>query len=468
VALYPACTFGSLASYTVTLCNAKGAPDEQYADAGGKLPDPCDVLNQADPTSCTPWQCDVATSTCVQKKRDDDHDGDPPVACGGGDCDDTDPQLNSLHVDPGTTQGSFQGNGSTAPTLSSDGITPVVADINNVMSGCLVGGDAESSPRPCAVSTGLRAGGLAAPFGAVDGSAFVFAFATNPTSGCSSSELGIAYESSSNSAATPVYSMDCATSGVALPAVTVVTPGSNGQVAVAYYETPTAPACSASATTPFAVSVENLGGSNLLSTAGATLTMTASSIRPPAMSLRSSVLFVASPDGAAASLWALDPIHLTPATATPWSLGKLAGARGTAMATRANTDGTTRVAVVSEIGCANQAIHVELVDYDASAHPPTFTSVGDLEISPASSAGQTLPSIAWSPARNHWLVTWAVQGPEVRARFFDDNLQPSDAITVPGPGFAAQALPNGHALLVVPPPNETPTDTLVESHLRCP
>ncbi len=84
VAISPACTFGSLANYDVQKCNP--AANEQYTDAGAGptgTPDVCDRLNGGDTTSCTPWQCDPATSQCVKRTRDDDRDGDPPTACGG-------------------------------------------------------------------------------------------------------------------------------------------------------------------------------------------------------------------------------------------------------------------------------------------------------------------------------------------------------------------------------------------------
>lgn len=42
--------------------------------------------------ACNRFQCDEETALCERReRRDDDEDGDPPIACGGGDCDDADP-----------------------------------------------------------------------------------------------------------------------------------------------------------------------------------------------------------------------------------------------------------------------------------------------------------------------------------------------------------------------------------------
>src|SRR5439155_1239751 len=59
--------------------------------------DVCDRLNSAG--DCMPWQCDAASHRCVRRLRDDDRDGDPAGGCGGGDCDDHDPAVSSLHAE---------------------------------------------------------------------------------------------------------------------------------------------------------------------------------------------------------------------------------------------------------------------------------------------------------------------------------------------------------------------------------
>ncbi|MBK8253506.1 MAG: putative metal-binding motif-containing protein [Polyangiaceae bacterium] len=49
-----------------------------------------------DGDSCTLDKCVEETQTCVYTKRDADYDGDPDNHCGGKDCDDADPLVNSL------------------------------------------------------------------------------------------------------------------------------------------------------------------------------------------------------------------------------------------------------------------------------------------------------------------------------------------------------------------------------------
>jgi hypothetical protein len=44
-------------------------------------------------SSCMLYQCDNVSRRCVLKPRDYDRDGDPAIACGGCDCDDTDPTV---------------------------------------------------------------------------------------------------------------------------------------------------------------------------------------------------------------------------------------------------------------------------------------------------------------------------------------------------------------------------------------
>src|SRR5687767_9955208 len=76
-----ACTFGGLADYDVAQCDPNITKQSE---------DLCERLNAKEPSSCTPYQCDAASRHCIRKARDDDRDGDPSVACGGGDCVDSD------------------------------------------------------------------------------------------------------------------------------------------------------------------------------------------------------------------------------------------------------------------------------------------------------------------------------------------------------------------------------------------
>jgi len=193
------------------------------------------------------------------------------------------------------------------------------------------------------------------------------------------------------------------------------------------------------------------------------LTTAATAVRPPAISWQSPTLFVASPDGSSATIWALSGQPL--AMMTSQSLAALTGARGVSIGARANSNGTTSLAIVAELGCTPQAIHVEVVDYDPQAM--SFTVVGDATLAMPGAGFQTTPTVVWTALRNRWLTTWVVEaGPQVMGRFFDDSVKPiklsEDPFAIPGVAFAGQALANAHAVVV------SPSDQMSDSKLRCP
>ena len=61
--------------------------------------DVCNRLNSA-ATNCELYQCDAASRRCVKRALDYDRDGDPRVVCGGGDCSDEDPTIQSGAAEP--------------------------------------------------------------------------------------------------------------------------------------------------------------------------------------------------------------------------------------------------------------------------------------------------------------------------------------------------------------------------------
>src|SRR4051812_23253649 len=62
--------------------------------------DLCNQLNlNMGLSGCMLYQCDKVTHRCVIKPRDYDRDGDTDRACGGGDCDDTDPAVYNTSVE---------------------------------------------------------------------------------------------------------------------------------------------------------------------------------------------------------------------------------------------------------------------------------------------------------------------------------------------------------------------------------
>lgn len=69
-------------------CDARGGCMPGHACGGNEDcidMDPCTVNER----------CDPAVRVCLHDVLDGDHDGDPPRSCGGGDCDDSDPRVNS-------------------------------------------------------------------------------------------------------------------------------------------------------------------------------------------------------------------------------------------------------------------------------------------------------------------------------------------------------------------------------------
>ena len=464
LALSPACTFGQLASYDIESCDP--AADEQYAGAGGTAPDVCDRLNGGNTASCTPWQCDPATSRCVPRTRDDDRDGDPPAACGGGDCDDTDPNLNSLRVATPSVLGDVSLGSDPRPTLSYDGTSAVLAYVTEgeggpcVSMGRVASGGVSGCTATVAAGDPPVSSAPAQPFGLeLGGGALGVAFVA--TSGCPAGALAF------DAAATPeVMTLDACGAGAALPAAAMV---ASGKAVLGYYATP--PLADPISSCPNAVAaslvvvpVANVGsiGEQAFG-AKAALTTMAVSVRPPAIAVESSVVFVASPDGAAASLWALDAGTLTTKATT--TIPSLANARGVSMGVRVGSDGTMRIAVVAELECSPQAIELAFVDYDPTS--ATFSATGEAQVSAATGGLQTAPTIAWSAARSRWMAAWVASGPRVAGRFIDDAAVPSEpAFTVMNGGLGAVALATAHVALVAT--EGANGDVLVDSEARCP
>lgn len=81
--LFGACTAGQ---YEIADC---------AVSAQTLLSDSCRELNP-DPNACTLYQCNTGSGRCELRPRDFDRDGDPDSACGGGDCDDNNVQVNGM------------------------------------------------------------------------------------------------------------------------------------------------------------------------------------------------------------------------------------------------------------------------------------------------------------------------------------------------------------------------------------
>jgi streptogramin lyase len=78
-------------------CNGAEVCDPMMRGRGcvaAPAPRSCDDMN-----ACTVDRCDEAGRQCRNTPRDVDMDGDPDLACGGGDCDDNNPRVNSRAVE---------------------------------------------------------------------------------------------------------------------------------------------------------------------------------------------------------------------------------------------------------------------------------------------------------------------------------------------------------------------------------
>jgi len=151
--------------------------------------------------------------------------------------------------------------------------------------------------------------------------------------------------------------------------------------------------------------------------AGTPVTLDASSVsvRPPAMvSLADGkTVLVASPVVAGVSLWAVTASALSP---IPITIPGLAGARAVEMAVA--SDGSGRIAIAAEIGCAPQSIA-----FTTGTLADGFTSIA--VAAPANGDLAIAPSVAWidDPGRTpgRWLLTWISNsgGAHVVARSYD-------------------------------------------------
>jgi hypothetical protein len=119
------------------------------------------------------------------------------------------------------------------------------------------------------------------------------------------------------------------------------------------------------------------------------------SLRPPAMTAiqGASQVLVAAPDGTAVSVWALDGAQ---SPGSPTSIPGLAGARAVSMA--AANDGSDRVAIVAELGCAPQTIALALGSLSGGFGQVTT-------VVPAGSAAAVQPTVAWVPSQSYWIVS---------------------------------------------------------------
>jgi hypothetical protein len=207
----------------------------------------------------------------------------------------------------------------------------------------------------------------------------------------------------------PVTQAAC-TTGATLPSIVPLPDGSSALVA--WYETPIASrsdpiqSCSAALAAPLQIAVVS-GASSASPSLGMPTTLTSEgvSLRPPAMTAiqGASQVLVAAPDGTAVSVWALASAQ---SPGSPTSVPGLAGARAVSMA--AANDGSDRVAIVAELGCAPQSIALALGSLSGGFGQVTT-------VVPAGSAAAVQPTVAWVPSQGYWIVSWIAAGGGARA-----------------------------------------------------
>jgi hypothetical protein len=430
----PGCTFGDLADYAVEGCTPVSAK------TGAQKSDSCDRLNADDGLTCTPYQCDVVQKRCVRKPRDDDHDGDPSVTCGGRDCADDDPRRSGVHVNAPVTLTDIPESADVdSLVLSSEDLDPTGTSategletnvIGTYVKG-LSGGSACVGIERLLGSAGEKAWGEC---GALKGAAELVP--RQPTARLIAGAVATAFVARAECdtgrvAFTPKSTLGpikaACGSGAALPGLSIGSVKYPQSAAIAWYEvrsesrTDPVGGCSTAMAAPLRVRrIDNALVTNASFGEELTLSPGAISVRPPATAiLEGSGFLVASPAGGAASAWVVP--FAASATPVESPIDAFVGARAVAGAVHANGDGV-QIALAAEIGCTPQSLALVVGTLDTSTSKITWGSVS--EIAPKGTAAQFEPTIAWVTRDARWLVSWLSQGGAARARRFDADGTP--------------------------------------------
>ena len=186
-----------------------------------------------------------------------------------------------------------------------------------------------------------------------------------------------------------------------------------------------------------------------------TLTSAGTSVRPVAMAQvpGQSQVVVAAPDGNDVSVWQLDASLSTGSTTTvPALAGAYAASLGVA------TDGSGRIAIVAEIGCAPQSIALAVGTVSGGFSQGTV-------VAPAGSSPAVEPTVAWVASENDWIVAWisAEGGAHALAQRFDANGNAVGGRIDPStPATGASVASDGSLLAYVPGSN-----SFVSASLGC-
>jgi hypothetical protein len=125
-----------------------------------------------------------------------------------------------------------------------------------------------------------------------------------------------------------------------------------------------------------------------------------------------SQVLVAAPDGEAVSLWTTTDGKTF---GSPKTISSLTRARAVAIASA--TDGSGRIAVVAELGCAPQTLAVVVGDLTKGFGAATTIA------KPDGAPFAVQPAVAWVPSQNDWMVSWISGdgGPHALAQRLDAN-----------------------------------------------
>jgi hypothetical protein len=226
----------------------------------------------------------------------------------------------------------------------------------------------------------------------------------------------------------------------------------NSNLVVAWYETPAdtrvdpiqACATAAPATLQLAV-VSNATSASPSMGIPATLTMASTSVRPAAMTelQGAGTVLVAAPDAGAVSLWVVSGGQVS---GSPVAIAALARARAVSVASA--TDGSGRIAVVAEIGCAPQTIAMALGTLKGG-----FGQA--ITVTKATAGAAVQPTVAWAATEQSWIVGWiATQGgAHALARRFDATGNARGGAIDPSAPAIAVAVSSDATLLAYEPSN---------------
>ena len=254
--------------------------------------------------------------------------------------------------------------------------------------------------------------------------------------------------------------LPCATSateGAALPSIVPLPPDGNNAL-VAWYDTP-ADSRSDPLQTCMTDTAAQLEVGVVSGAASQSPSLDASKVQPlgsPSVSVRpaamtalqgSGKVLVAAPDGDGASVWSTDGVAAGTSSGIQFSssvpIKGFTGARAVAIASA--TDGSGRIAVTGEIGCAPQTLLLALGTLSGFNQVVTVASGG--------SGAAVQPTVAWVASQNYWIVTWIATsgGAHLLARRFDAAGNPVGGVIDPSsPAIAAAMGSDGNALAYEP------------------